>query len=238
MASPLWNRLARAAVSLYPRGWRARYEEELMALLESSPTDVRVVINLVGGALRERGVHRAAALTARLIGRIAWSWVAAVSIVAALWVVFVLAFAPYGAEMFGFDRYDWTARRLRDTRYVVMPLASFHFLPSLLCSLPAVGLLMLLRAGRKPWLARIAATSSFLLFGLWWDGVLLFDKVYGPVFGQVSALIGGWLISAWLFPRSPKTMSGPSSVAAQAAQSDKGESTPRGMLRLGLNPVR
>jgi hypothetical protein len=47
------KRLARQLVRLYPRVWRARYEEELVALVDSSPVTAGVVIDLMAGAGRE-----------------------------------------------------------------------------------------------------------------------------------------------------------------------------------------
>jgi hypothetical protein len=48
------NRLARLMVGLYPRRWRRRYSEELLALLEERPSSPRTVANLALGAL---GTH-------------------------------------------------------------------------------------------------------------------------------------------------------------------------------------
>jgi WD40 repeat protein len=48
------GRLARLTVSCYPRRWRRRYGEELLALLEDRPSSLRTVSNLVLGAL---GTH-------------------------------------------------------------------------------------------------------------------------------------------------------------------------------------
>jgi hypothetical protein len=52
--SGLAGRLARLMVSCYPRRWRRRYSEELLALLEEHPSSPRTVANLALGAL---GTH-------------------------------------------------------------------------------------------------------------------------------------------------------------------------------------
>jgi WD40 repeat protein len=52
--SGLAGRLARLMVGLYPRRWRRRYREELLALLEEHPSSPRTVANLALGAL---GTH-------------------------------------------------------------------------------------------------------------------------------------------------------------------------------------
>jgi WD40 repeat protein len=52
--SGLADRLARLMVGLYPRRWRRRYREELLALLEEHPSSPRTVANLALGAL---GTH-------------------------------------------------------------------------------------------------------------------------------------------------------------------------------------
>ena len=52
--SGLAGRLSRLMVGLYPRRWRRRYREELLALLEEHPSSPRTVANLALGAL---GTH-------------------------------------------------------------------------------------------------------------------------------------------------------------------------------------
>ena len=52
--SGLADRLSRLVVGLYPRRWRRRYREELLALLEDHPSSPRTVANLALGAL---GTH-------------------------------------------------------------------------------------------------------------------------------------------------------------------------------------
>jgi hypothetical protein len=52
--SGLADRLARLIVGLYPRRWRRRYREELLALLEEHRSGPRTVANLALGAL---GTH-------------------------------------------------------------------------------------------------------------------------------------------------------------------------------------
>jgi len=47
------DRVARAVVRLYPRVWRARYETELLALLDDSPAGWKTVGNLAGSCLAE-----------------------------------------------------------------------------------------------------------------------------------------------------------------------------------------
>jgi hypothetical protein len=47
-------RLARWLVRLYPLDWRVRYGEEIEALLQDGPGGLRVLINVVCSAIRER----------------------------------------------------------------------------------------------------------------------------------------------------------------------------------------
>jgi hypothetical protein len=48
------QRLARFLVRHYPRAWRERYEDELLALLEEDPAGVLSVLDLVRGLVRQR----------------------------------------------------------------------------------------------------------------------------------------------------------------------------------------
>jgi hypothetical protein len=52
--SGLAGRLSRLMVGLYPRRWRRRYGEELLALLEEHRPGPRTVVNLALGAV---GTH-------------------------------------------------------------------------------------------------------------------------------------------------------------------------------------
>lgn len=45
---------ARLLVRLYPRQWRERYGAELLALIEESPVDGRLFVDVAAGAIRER----------------------------------------------------------------------------------------------------------------------------------------------------------------------------------------
>ena len=49
--------LARALLRLYPRLWRQRYGDELAALLEEQPIRLRIVLDVVRGALSQRVSH-------------------------------------------------------------------------------------------------------------------------------------------------------------------------------------
>ena len=51
--SRLGRAAARAAVALYPRGWRRRYEGELRALLEDTDPGVADAVDVAAGAMRE-----------------------------------------------------------------------------------------------------------------------------------------------------------------------------------------
>lgn len=48
------KRMARRIVRAYPRAWRERYQDEMLALLESSDVHAAQVIDLARGCLRER----------------------------------------------------------------------------------------------------------------------------------------------------------------------------------------
>jgi hypothetical protein len=47
-------RLVRQLVSLYPQEWRTRYGEEFQSFLETHPSNLRTVLNVIGGAMHER----------------------------------------------------------------------------------------------------------------------------------------------------------------------------------------
>ena len=47
------QRVARRIVHLYPRGWRARYEPEICALIETSPLGGRLVLDVARGCASE-----------------------------------------------------------------------------------------------------------------------------------------------------------------------------------------
>ena len=233
--------LARAALRLYPRAWRERYGEEMLALVEEAPARPAVVLDLVRGAVRECGVPRAAAWAVRLIGRVVWAWLVAVASVAALWILFVVTFAPNGAAWMGFDQHDWVRQRLAETRRLVIPTASFSVVPSLIVGLPGIVLLFILRAGRRPWLARAAALSSFMIFSVWWDGTLFVQthghqsmRGWSPEFGHFAALIAGWLIAVWLFPRRRGTAGATPMEGMPVGAGHLRDSSPRAILRAHL----
>lgn len=48
------HRLTRAVLRLYPRAWRHRYEDEVLALLDQDPPGYRAVVDLTRGLFRER----------------------------------------------------------------------------------------------------------------------------------------------------------------------------------------
>ena len=54
MRSGFLHRAARRVVSGYPKPWRERYEDELLALLDDSPARLRDVIDLARGLVVER----------------------------------------------------------------------------------------------------------------------------------------------------------------------------------------
>jgi hypothetical protein len=47
-------RLVSQLVGLYPQEWRTRYGEEFQTFLETYPSNVRTILNVIGGALYER----------------------------------------------------------------------------------------------------------------------------------------------------------------------------------------
>ncbi len=62
------HRLARALIRLYPRPWRARYEDEFVALLEDTGATWHVVVDIVRGVLRERALQAWRAVIGREVG--------------------------------------------------------------------------------------------------------------------------------------------------------------------------
>lgn len=59
------TRLARVLVHLYPRAWRARYEDEMVALIGEQPATAPVLLDIAAGASasglepwRGDGAHR------------------------------------------------------------------------------------------------------------------------------------------------------------------------------------
>jgi hypothetical protein len=55
------DRWIRMIVRLYPRAWRDRYEAEMLALVEASPTGAGTAVDLLAGAMRERVIQFAVA---------------------------------------------------------------------------------------------------------------------------------------------------------------------------------
>jgi hypothetical protein len=49
------GRLARRLVRLYPRAWRARYEDEILALIDETGLSFALALDLLRGGLVERG---------------------------------------------------------------------------------------------------------------------------------------------------------------------------------------
>jgi hypothetical protein len=47
-------RLVSQLVGLYPQEWRTRYGEEFQSFLETHPSNLRTVLNVIGGAMHER----------------------------------------------------------------------------------------------------------------------------------------------------------------------------------------
>jgi len=80
--------LARKLVLLYPRGWRARYEQELLALLEQTPLTFGAIADVTGGALRER-VTTAFRFDPEPVSVAREAWRDAVSTVAVILVIYV-----------------------------------------------------------------------------------------------------------------------------------------------------
>jgi hypothetical protein len=64
------HRLARALVRLYPRAWRARYGDEMLALIADAGLGPVGAINLCAGAVRERiyALPEERGLTALMVG--------------------------------------------------------------------------------------------------------------------------------------------------------------------------
>ena len=49
----MWSTLARAIIRVYPRPWRERYADELLALVETSPPACRDLVDLFRGCVSE-----------------------------------------------------------------------------------------------------------------------------------------------------------------------------------------
>ena len=62
MIAPMTHRLARRLLRLYPRAWRARYEGEVLALVEQSGLSSWEAIDLARGAIVEHGRSAGVAL--------------------------------------------------------------------------------------------------------------------------------------------------------------------------------
>jgi hypothetical protein len=79
------SRLAHAALALYPATWRARYEDEVRALLEDSGADLRTVASLVGRAVTAwawppRHLYDRPARMRASLGTVLVAWTAAVGL--------------------------------------------------------------------------------------------------------------------------------------------------------------
>ena len=75
-----------ALIRLYPRSWRARYEQEFLDLLEARPPTVRDRIDIVRGAIDARLDQASQDRSGRPV------WIAATTAIAAgsLWIVWLL----------------------------------------------------------------------------------------------------------------------------------------------------
>ena len=51
-------RLVSQLVGLYPQEWRTRYGEEFQSFLETHPSSLRTVLNVIGGAAAGRAALR------------------------------------------------------------------------------------------------------------------------------------------------------------------------------------
>jgi hypothetical protein len=76
------KRIAHSLTGLYPRAWRARYGVEFQAFLESCPSNVRALCDVVGWAIYERlcyvgGFNMSPAQ--RSLALMAYAWLAAVA---------------------------------------------------------------------------------------------------------------------------------------------------------------
>jgi len=76
-------RLISQLVSLYPQEWRTRYGEEFQSFLETYPSNIRTILNVIGGALHERLLSLGSFTMDRRQNSLAWMLYAYLSAVAA-----------------------------------------------------------------------------------------------------------------------------------------------------------
>lgn len=188
--SDIWRRLARAAVRMYPRSWRARYGDEVEALLETTAPGPGVAADLAFGAIRERSTVLSALVWFFVVLVRAFALTMLALIIPAILVVLVVG--PIMSVRVGFDWSEWASRRIFDVPYAVTAGMAMWFFFSLQFSLPVLLLLLLwlpIRR-RRPVLARIVFTAAFSGFAFW----------LGELNQQVAMLLCGWLIAVKVFP--------------------------------------
>jgi hypothetical protein len=156
--------LARAALALYPPSWRARYRDEVLALLEDSGDRLREVISVAGRALPawfcpQRHLHDRSARMRASLATALLSW----SMLAGLGLVFAQLTQLQGFTPSGHPEIGWA--------YAVFDVAlAVSVLVAGLGGLP-LWLLMLRRARREQ---RVRDLAYLLL----------------PVIGPVGYLVG------------------------------------------------
>jgi hypothetical protein len=154
----------------YPRSWRERYGEELLALIQDTVDEGRPAwrlrLSVAWGGLRERdrrAAHAASAGLQRLASPNTW--------VMMVWAGLIVATVPQCFARSSAPSRVWQTTAARDALLVTVALTGALVLAGVLAALPA--LVRLLRTGgwpairRRAWLAAVAtAVSGGALAGL------------------------------------------------------------------------
>ncbi len=183
------DRVARRLVRLYPRGWRARYEDEFVAMLDGRELRWRDLADIAICASREW-------MRLTIAGR-------AVAIIFEMWltaIVWSLIVASIGSAISGVARLALGIESTLTLPFLTMDLARSFFveIPGAVVLGAALALpwLIVCRSAdltrRGPIVVRLVAAAPFLATGLWF--VLSAEQLTGVV-------AAGWILSARVGPR-------------------------------------
>ena len=170
--------LARALIGRYPRAWRDRYADELLALIEDAPPRWRDLLDLWRGSLTER--------TRSLIEPAAYPRLSVAAVILARWVL--LPAAIVGVAFALGLTLSATAGRLDETAFELATEALFVLFLGTAIGYLARGLKGAL-AGSPRWSLGLPGRLIFLST---WTGLIVLQT-------WADQLRGGYQIWSWVF---------------------------------------
>jgi hypothetical protein len=186
----------------YPRAWRERYGEELLALIQDTQEEGRPIwrlrLGVIGGGLRERGHQAWRAARAAVVKRLSRSGLGGIMFVAGS----IIALLPEDLSESPPPARGWQAVAAFDSVLAAVALTGAVVLASGLAALPA--LVRFLRAGGWPKIRRRVAWAggATVVAGGGLAGLVLVSGSRSP--GQLDTswpYLAGWLatgVAGWL----------------------------------------